>query len=64
MLELVLTTFAVGTTKFIGDLALGNVAMGGLDFGVGNVKGSVDYSANLDLARRNFHMTIDIDINF
>ena len=63
MLEMMLTTLAVGTTKFIGDLALSNTSAG---FGLSlvNIETKINYDARLDLERRNFHVTIDLDVNF
>lgn len=64
MLEMMVTALAIGTTKFIGDLALTNAYIGSWGFAVGDVKTKIDYDAKLDLARRNFHLTIDLDINY
>ena len=64
MLEMMLTTLAVGTTKFIGDLMFNNYSTGGFGVNIANVKTKVDYNAKLDLQRRNFHVTIDLDVNF
>ena len=64
MLEMMLTILAVGTTKFIGDLALSNTSAGGFGFNLANVETKINYDARLDLERRNFHVTIDLDVNF
>lgn len=64
MLEMMLTTLAVGTTKFIGDLALSNTSAGGFGFNLANVETKINYDAKLDLEKRNFHVTIDLDVNF
>ena len=64
MMELMLTTLAVGTTKFIGDLMMFNESSGGCNFEIANIKTDVRYNAKLDISRRNFHATIDVDINF
>lgn len=64
MIELMFTALAVGTTKFIGDLIIFNESYGGCNFKIANIKTDIKYNAKLDLSRKNFHATIDVDINF
>ena len=64
MMELMFTALAVGTTKFIGDLIIFNESYGRYNFEIANIKTDIKYNAKLDLSRKNFHATIDVDINF
>ena len=64
MIELMFTALAVGTTKFIGDLIIFNESYGRYNFEIANIKTDIKYNAKLDLSRKNFHATIDVDINF
>ena len=64
MIELMFTALAVGTTKFIGDLIIFNESYGECNFEIANIKTDIKYNAKLDLSRKNFHATIDVDINF
>lgn len=64
MLEMMITALTVGATKAGAELLLNNNTKGGIQFNIGNLQTSIDYSAKLDLDKRNFHVTIDLDLNF
>lgn len=64
MNEIMLAGVATGISKFIGDIIFNGYSDNMIRFGNYGINGSIGYQAKLDTERRNFHMTIDLDINY
>lgn len=63
MFELMTTSIGFGILEFVTNLLINNSSFGTTNFNIGNVNTNISYNAKLDKDRKNFHITIDIDIN-